>query len=247
MTDRAAILCRLDQIRDHVRNDPDVEALLGFGSVAEPDRLDDYSDLDLLVVAATGRKSELVDRAAGFPALAPVALRYRHTPDGWKILYEDGVLCDFGIAYAHELPGFPHSAGRVLWGRGGFDEALASATVPETGIDIDREVNEILISLYVGLLRFRRGEKLAGCFEVQHRAVSRLVAVIRAASPGSDPFQPDRRFELDCPTFSRELASIMQGYEHTPESALTILRVARRFANVPAAFDRMIEQLASEA
>jgi hypothetical protein len=93
-------------------------------------------------------------------------------------------------------------------------------------------LGEILCNLHVGLLRFRRGERLAAAREIQLYAVDRMLELAAHLEPGQaaahDPFAPMRRFERRFPEMAVHLAAFQQGYDRTPESAAAMLDFLRR-------------------
>lgn len=98
---------------------------------------------------------------------------------------------------------------------------------PPAPQSVDWHLGEALTNLYVGLGRYRRGEKLAAQRFIQHYAVDRVIALaaaIEAPQAGHiDPFSPERRIEARMPRLALLLPSMVQGYERSPESALAIL------------------------
>ena len=88
-------------------------------------------------------------------------------------------------------------------------------------------VGEALTNLYVGLCRFRRGEKLSAARFVQQHAVDRVIELEdlkgNAGGAGRDPYSLERRVERRQPALAEKLPVFVQGYERTPESAEAIL------------------------
>ena len=92
----------------------------------------------------------------------------------------------------------------------------------------------MLCNLHVGLLRFRRGERLAAAREIQLYAVDRMLELAVHLEPeqasAHDPFARMRRFERRFPKMAEQLSAFQQGYERTPESAAAMLDyLAARF------------------
>ena len=82
-------------------------------------------------------------------------------------------------------------------------------------------------NLYVGLGRFRRGEKLTAARFIQGYAVDRileLAPLIEEAQGGTaDAFDRERRFEQRFPQTAVHLPHFLPGYEQSPQAALAIL------------------------
>jgi hypothetical protein len=237
------LLARLDEIGRSLAQTGRALALIGLGSVGvETARLDDYSDLDFFVIAAPGFKGALIEDLDWLAAVHPIAYSFRNTPDGYKALFADGIYCEFAVFEATELAGAPFAEGRVVWSAPGFDPALARPKQGAARAGLRGEewlLGEALTCLYVGLGRYRRGEKLSAFRFVQVFVVDRIVELapmLEAPSGDSaDGFGAERRFERRFPATAAALAPLMQGYERTPQSARALLALLdARFAIDPA-------------
>ena len=175
------LLLRLEQISQSLKGSGKARALIGFGSAAEIHRMDAYSDLDFLVIAKKGNKSELIENIDWLTSIANVGYHYLFVKDGYKLFYEDGVFCDFGILEEDEVKQIPHAEGRIIWCEEDFDQSLCLPThncsYELTDVnDVNRQVGEALTGIYVGLCRFARGEKLSAARHIQNIAVDHLLA-----------------------------------------------------------------------
>jgi lincosamide nucleotidyltransferase B/F len=240
-------LARLDTIARALEGRPHALALLGLGSCGnEVARLDRYSDLDFFVVVESGSKAAFLLDLSWLETAAPLAYRYRNTGDGWKALFDDGILCEFAVFEPGELAAIPFAPGRVIWKRAGFDESVLRPSrpiAPAATRAPEWLLGEALTSLYVGLGRYRRGERLSGTWLVQHRAVECVLELAGGTSAGADPFAAERRYEARYPTMAHTLPAFMQGYDRTPESALTILEFLERHFPVDPKMARFIREL----
>jgi len=253
MYKRELLLKRLGEIGRSLKESGRALALLGLGSAGlETGRLDEFSDLDFFVVAGDGAKRSFLESLEWLAAAAPIAWAYRNTADGYKVLFVDGVFCEFAVFEARELSGIPFAQGRVVWRAEGFDEAVCvprrPAETPPTSPDW--LLGEALSCLYVGLCRLARGEKLAAMRAIQVQALSHaleLAATVERPSPVvADPFAVDRRFEQRFPGLTAELGSFMQGYERSRESALAILAFLERHFQVNSAMAAAIRARSEE-
>jgi hypothetical protein len=242
MQKRALLLKQLEAVGSSLAQTDDALALLGLGSAGhETDRLDDYSDLDFFVVVREGCKAAFIESLSWLERVGRIAFAYRNTPDGHKVLFADGVFCEFAVFEPRELPGIPFAPGRVVWQREGFD---ASACAPVRGIggaphSAEWLLGEALTCLYVGLSRLRRGESLAAFRAIQVEAVRGVLELAVQQEPpqpgAADPFVPERRFEERFPGWLPDLTRFMQGYLRNGESALAILTfLEQRFEVNPA-------------
>ena len=255
MPTRERLLARLEEIGRSLAESRRGLALLALGSCGrERDRLDEFSDLDFFAIVVPGAKGALLEDLGWLSRIRPIAFSYRNTPDGHKVLFDDGVFCEFAVFEPAELATIPFAPGRAIWQAEGFDAAVLAPRRPLPSVEgssPDWLLGEILSGLYVGLCRFRRGERLAAMRLVQGTPVDLALRLLAPADalPASvrDPFAPERHFELRFPALAREIPEFMQGYHRTPESALALLAFLERAYPVNAAMAAAIRALASAA
>jgi lincosamide nucleotidyltransferase B/F len=234
------LISRLNDIGSSLARTNKALALIGLGSVGlEMNRLDDYSDLDFFAVVDTGFKHEFLAGLDWLGAICPITYSFRNTPDGHKLLFKDGVFCEFAVFEEPELRHIPFAPGRIIWKREGVPDTLAMPQViKEAPCDSSLEwlLGEALSNLYVGLGRFRRGEKLSAMRLIQCDAVDRLLELSERVEPATssprDTFAPQRRYEQRHPSIGRALPSFVQGYERSVESAIAILGFLERHFEV---------------
>lgn len=251
MVKKEYLLARLDQIGQSLSRSGNALALIALGSAGlELDRMDEYSDLDFFVIVAPGKKAEYLQHLNWLSEIAPLAFYFQNTADGYKVLFADGVFCEFAIFEIEDLRAASFAPGRVVWKR---PEIPASIAIPVRSISSPKspdgrwQVGEALSNLYVGLERWQRGEKLSAARFIQGYAVDRvleLVELVEPAQPGqADPFTRERRFETRFPTVTRRLPEFFQGYERSPQSALAILKFLERHFPVNPAIAQAIRNL----
>lgn len=248
---RGRLLARLDEIGRALARSGHALALLGLGSVGlELERLDDYSDLDFFVLVEAGHKRAYLEHLDWLSAAGPIAYAFRNTPDGYKLLFQDGIFCEFGVFEPAELSGIPFTPGRLVWKRADVDEAVvtpartASAASPPSD---EWLLGEALTNLYVGLGRFHRGEKLSAARFIQGYAVDRVLELAErlgaASAVARDPFAVERRAEQRLPGLAEELPRFVQGYARSRQSARAILEFLERHFPVDAALSGRIRAL----
>lgn len=243
---------RLEALAQSLAGRPDALGLLALGSVGqETARADAYSDLDFFVVVRAGAKAAYLDSLDWLEAAHPLAWAFRNTADGCKAVMADGLLCEFAVFEPGELAAIPYAPGRWVWRRDGtLPDAWSTARVPLPAPHGDEWlVGEALSNLLVGLLRHRRGERLAAMRMVQGHALDRVLEWLDRHEPGAagisrDPFNADRRFEARHPARAADLARWAPGLEATPQAALALLEQLERMAPLPAAVVRRIRELA---
>jgi len=244
------LLQRLDEIGQSLARSGHALALIGLGSVGtELDRLDEYSDLDFFAIVEPTYKSRYLHHPDWLYDTHPIAYLFLNTADGYKLLFKDGVFCECAVFEPQELHAAAFARGRIVWQRADFDAALAEPQPRPANQPPSREwlIGEALTNLYVGLGRYRRGEKLSAQRFIQHYAVDRvvdLIARLETAAPAhQDVFANERRVEARYPIETRHLPQMVQGYDRSVESAAAILTWLEQHFEINAALARAIRQL----
>jgi lincosamide nucleotidyltransferase B/F len=225
------LLQRLDEIGASVARSGNGLAVIGLGSVGtELERLDDYSDLDFFVIVQPGYKSAYLDDLSWLTDLAPVAYCFRNTVDGYKLLYQDDIFCEFAVFAEAELANIAYTGGRIIWKADGVDDNIRQPDSPpgqKTAPTVEWLLGEALTCLYVGLGRYHRGEKLSAQRFIQHYAVDRVLELMELETTAvplpRDPFAVERRYEQRFPDLARQLPQFIQGYDYSRESAQALL------------------------
>lgn len=231
MNNKSDLLKRLNEIGDSLKNSNNALALLGLGSVGKDlDRIDEYSDLDFFAIVKDGCKREYIDNLNWLSSITPISYKFLNSPDGYKIMFEDGIFCEMAVFESHELEAIPFSEGRLIWKSDDFNENLVTPKrlpIINNHVDINWAVGEALTNLYVGLGRFHRGEKLSAARFIQNYAVDRILDLSQIIDTEidyyKDIFQNERRYEKRFLNISKELPNFIGGYEKSIESALAIL------------------------
>ena len=249
--DPQSLLKRLDEIGQSLERSGHALALLGLGSVGlELDRLDSYSDLDFFAIVEKDYKHVYLDSLGWLSDIHPIAYSFLNTQDGYKVLFEDGIFCEFAVFEQDELKNIPFAPGRVAWKRTGMPDTLGQpTTLPKSWQNRDKDwlLGEALTNIYVGLSRDQRGEKLSAARFIQGYAVDRVLELAGYIEPAReiqlDPFVNERRIELRYPGLIPQLGPWMQGYEKNRESALAILDFLQVHFEVNTAIATAIREL----
>ena len=248
---RDRLLSRLNVIGVSLEQSDKALALIGLGSVGmELDRLDEYSDLDFFVIVETGFKNEFINDLGWLSSVEPIAYTFRNTQDGYKLLFQDGVFCEFAVFEEPEFLNIPFSPGRIIWKRTNIpDEIRIPHHSNPHGESRSAEwlMGEALTNLYVGLNRHHRGEKLSAMRFIQVYAVDRVLELtdqIEAEAAASrDIFSPERRVEQRHPQLARYLPEFVLGYERSRESAKAILTFLENHFEVDSTMKQAIRDL----
>lgn len=201
----------------------------------------------------SGQKREFLDDLGWLREVAPIAYSFRNTPDGYKVLFGDGIFCEFAVFEEPELRHIPYAPGRLVWKKEGVSDDLRFPRLPlprREERSVEWALGEALTNLYAGLCRHRRGEKLAAFRLIQVHAIDRLVdlaEMIEPARPSQrDPFAPERRLEQRLPRLAAALPGFAQGYERSIESARAVLALLDERFPVNPAMRRAILDLCDE-
>ena len=225
-------LDRLEQIARSIANSNHGLALLALGSAGlARQRIDEYSDLDFFVICEQGYKHSYLSDLAWLNQIAPVAYSFQNTVDGYKLLYDDGVFCEFAVFEPDELRHIPFAPGKIIWAKQGFDASICKPTIEKLSLQIkDHEyhLGEALTNLYVGVGRYHRGEKLSAFQFIQNHAFWHLLELVAFDEPAAknvdgDSFNLTRRFESRYPEFAANMANFLLGYDHSLLAAERIL------------------------
>jgi hypothetical protein len=245
----AQLLQRLDAIGQSLERTGLALALLGLGSVGvETARLDEYSDLDFFAIVQPGHKHRFIHNLDWLSTICPIAYHFQNSSAGHKLLFADGIFCEMAVFEPAELADIPYAEVRVIWQAPGLAGRVAMpARRPAPTIrSVEWMLGEALTCVYVGLGRYRRGEKLSAQRFIQHYAVDRLIelsAQLETPQPAfTDVFAIERRYEARFPTLAAELSRFIQGYERSPESARAIVAfLDQHFAINPALKAKILE------
>jgi lincosamide nucleotidyltransferase len=245
------LLNRLDEIGQSLAQSGHALALIGLGSVGdELRRLDEYSDLDFFVIVEAGYKHNYIENLDWLSGLCSIAYHFLNSPDGYKLLFTDGIFCEFAVFEPQELQGIPFTPGRIVWKRVDAPETLnrpAKESIRAAQRDKEYLIGEAITNLYVGMGRDKRGEKLSAMRFIQSYAVDRLLELAEYVEPEKnvprDIFANERRIEARHPAIAREMPAWLQGYERNRESALAILAFLESHFDVNEALANAIRKL----
>jgi hypothetical protein len=188
--------------------------LIAVGSMAERDYApDEGSDHDFLVVTPPGGQEELRQDLSWLPHAGRIAMSFRETDHGLKVVYDDGHMLEFAVFDLEELGLAGVNRYRVLIDRGGVEARVAEvAAEGKPQRDDEHLFGMIVTAALVAGGRGRRGEVLSAAFLVTWGMtyLTRLLARHLPSEHASllDQFDPLRRFERAYPDLGAELAAI---------------------------------------
>ena len=245
------LLKRLDEIGQSLERSGHALALIGLGSVGvELERLDAFSDLDFFVIVEPGYKFTYLKDLAWLSAINPIAYSFPNTQDGYKLLFEDGIFCEFAVFEPEELSAIPLAGSRIVWKHPQAPVTLIPPTKATVSLQKHSQewlIGEALTNLYVGMGREKRGEHLSAMRFIQGYAVDRLLELTEAIedpqSGPADEFAKERRFEQRFPVVASHIPGWLQGYKRNRESALEILAFLQQNFEVNDAMAEAIHRL----
>ena len=210
----------------------DVVGVVGMGSTAERDRVDEWSDHDVAVITRDGRQHVYRPAGAWLPDPERIALEVHEHHGGVKVVYDEGHVVEYGVASLDELGGWAANAFEVLLDRGGVAETMievAGRPAPEGTPDLEREIGLVLALALIGVGRARRGEVLSANSLVRGAAVTALLRAVAARIPPEtgarlDSLDPARRFESAYPAIARRVdAALARDVESCARALVDLL------------------------
>jgi hypothetical protein len=198
---RARFLGFLDHLVQIARTRDDVQGLVAFGSTADRNRVDEWSDHDFAWITTAGAQDRYRHDLSWLPDHERIVLSVVEHHGGVKVVYDEGRRLEFGIADVEAFSTWAGAPAEVLVGDAAVHDATARVVArrPEGDVDAAREVRLMLTQIHSGVGRTRRGEKLSGSGLVRFEAVNHLARALAARLPGDttrlDPLDPRRRFD----------------------------------------------------
>jgi len=206
----------LADVTERLRADPRVVGLVGMGSTAERDRVDEWSDHDLAIITLPGHQDALRRERTWLPDADRLVLDVIEWHGGGKLIFDDGRVVEFGIATPDELAQWSVHHHDVLLDRGGVAEAIeraVSRSPRNADADLASTLAIVIAHTHIGAGKAARGERLAASSALRGDAVTALVtvvAIISAPDARSDHLDPRRRFEHTHPDVARSLVEAMR-------------------------------------
>jgi lincosamide nucleotidyltransferase B/F len=248
---------RIDAIGHHLSMIDGALALVALGSIGdERFRLDKYSDLDFFVVVEEDLKETLIDDLSWLSYIHPLVYAFKNTKDGHKFLFADHIYGEFAVFSRAEIDHVTQARGRMIWKHPDYhNDNLESQKghIPKLKRDsVEHAANEALTNIYVGLLRYHRGEKLSAQKLIEVHALNQVVSILHLTDDSevdvaSDLFALDRRVEERYPAFAKRLPAMLSGYARLGSSAKALLDYLQMIYPINTymkiACERLIEEL----
>jgi hypothetical protein len=242
--------------------DPDVLGVVLLGSSSGfPPLPDAFSDHDVFIVTRPGAQERFRTTFEWLPDAASIALAFRETPHGVKVLYAGGHLVELAAFDLDELGLARVNRYRIAFDRADIAarmEAVHAITAAHAAIaaDLAWHMGQFLTQLVVGFGRDARGERLSGHQLIRVEALRHLLILLRAKLPEDaaarlDNLDPHRRFDLVVPELGRELETAFRLPAAVAAKALLDIAVRELPELVPprarAAVERVLAGTATSA
>ena len=205
----------LDRLVEFARTDDRVVGVVGMGSTAARQRVDEWSDHDFALVTKSGREDDFRFDLSWLPAAERIALSVVEDHGGVKVVYDDGHVLEFGITDIAGLAGWKANAYEVLVGPAELEGAMAAIAVrPAVDAAAGRHVALVLTQLLIGVGRARRGERLNASDLVRGQAVGHLLRAVAERLPSAradalDDLDPTRRVEQAFPRLAERIEALL--------------------------------------
>ncbi|WP_348789368.1 hypothetical protein [Leifsonia sp. NPDC080035] len=203
------------------RSDDRVLGVALLGSGADRDRIDGWSDHDLLLLAEPDAVPRLRADLAWLPDAERIAAVGHEWHDGVKVLFDDGRVLELGVTDPAGLARFPLAAAAIVYDAGPLAAGLGAARAGTETRRLSEPADAaavFLVELVVGVGRVRRGERLSGGDVIRSEAALTLADLIVARSGAGhpDPFDGWRRLESVHPAAAERLDALLA---RSPEDA----------------------------
>jgi hypothetical protein len=198
--------------------DDRVRALVGIGSLAQPERVDRWSDHDFWVITTAEGQAHFLNDLSWLPDHAAIALALRPAPEYYTVLYTTGHIAEFAVFALTDLARGQLDRYRMLFDKSNIRTQIqaiyARTQEKQPAADPARTMGHFLVTLCTGAGRDARGERLSAHTYIFQYALNDVLALITQHIPARDAdlrdsFEPRRRFEQAYPDLSALLAPIL--------------------------------------
>jgi hypothetical protein len=181
-----------------------VRAVIGIGSLAQPERVDRWSDHDFWMIATAEGQAHFLADLSWLPDHSAIALALRPAPEYYTVLYTSGHIAEFAVFALTDLSRGQLDRYRVLFDKddiGPQIQAIYERTLDkQQAADPKRTIGHFLVALCTGAARDARGERLSARTYIFQYALDDLLTLISQHIPAQqanllDRFDPRRRFE----------------------------------------------------
>jgi hypothetical protein len=228
-----------ERLRVALESSPEVIGLVAFGSTADSNLRDEWSDHDFWVITKPGAQDSFVEDLSWLPDAHNIAITVCHGKRGRTVLYRDRHKAEFLVFDVKEAREGKVERYRILIDRDHIAELIESIRKdtlkqPRAGPEA---LENLCVLVWSACERYSRGELLSARQYLDGFAVNQLLSLISApdsetakegktVEDSKDALDPRRRLELRSPRLAAEVLTILN--EPVPEAALRLLEIAER-------------------
>jgi len=225
---------RLQQLTQHLSQHSGIEALLTpntqLSSGEDATEPSEPSQLTptLVAIATHDQKPRLLHEVSWIREVQHVAYHYQRSSNSVRVLFSDGVICDFYCYTNQELETVKpinQCEWHLFWHANNTQvKHYPHQSYDDVAATKDALTGELLTMLVLGLRLFSQGQKLAAFSLVQHKALLNLIK-LKSILPANQQVSADTQhpWETHAPAFDEYLPQFAAGFTRTPESAMTML------------------------
>lgn len=154
-----------------------------------------------------------------------VAYQYQRSKNGKRMVFSDGVFCDFYLYSPDQLSQANADNWQLEWCAS--SDAIPAYPVSASETFENRTewlLGELLTNLTLGLRHFAQNEKLAAFQCVQQNALNHLCTLMLRCQQQSAQAMRDTTWEALANEQGCNMAEFASGYEHSPNAAQAILK-----------------------
>jgi hypothetical protein len=211
---------KFTEILQHTLSADDrVRALVGIGSLAQPERVDCWSDHDFWVITTAEGQAHFLNDLSWLPDHTAIALALRPAPEYYTVLYTTGHTAEFAVFAHTDLSRGQLDRYRMLFDKSDIRtqiQAIQERTQSKQhAADPVHTIGHFLVTLCTGVARDARGERLSAHTYIFQYALDDLLTLITQHIPTQqsdlcDSFDPRRRFEQAYAELSTLLAPTLR-------------------------------------
>lgn len=199
--------------------DDRVLGLVAIGSLAQSERIDQWSDHDFWVITTPDAHANFLADLSWLPDHQAIALTLRPAKQYYTVLYTTGHIAEFAVFGPDDLSLGQLTQYRMVFDKGDITariRALATYTQhkQQNGYNASATFGHFLVTLCTGIGRVARGEHLSAYTYIFQYALDTLLTLITHHIPPqrphlSDSFDPRRRFERIYPELNTTLVHLL--------------------------------------
>jgi hypothetical protein len=205
----------------NLRPKDDIIALLALGSMAEKDHDPDlWSDHDFSIIIKKGSEEKYINNLFWLPDEYQVVFTYKESDNSRKVIFENMHLIEYAVFELENLKNLKINSYRLLFDKFNitdYIEEIVNSTSNSSNLLEDNEglIGNLLTDIFIGVGRYKRGEKISAHYFIKEKALRQLLLLIEKNIESSelnnlDNLDPFRRFEYNYPELSLEINQIIK-------------------------------------